>query len=286
MDETEHSSLSHIPMRSMSLRLARPTIKMDHGQAWSIDKVNPVNDLIVCLSGQGVYRVGDDDERVVLNPGDAMLIPAYTRFRGMRGEGTDRYTGIAQHFAMELFGRGDLLKQLLLKRSVRLPDWGFNGPIVRNYRETAPTGTTTLLQHHQFMIILLAFIETAFIAWQRPEDVPDTQDQLSVQIMLVASRLSADPVGSGVEEALAKLPYNRDYFRRAFKERMGLTPNKFRELKRMEFAASRLGMGLTVKAVAAELGYADPYYFSRMFKRFIGSSPLSYREKPESDGTN
>ena len=49
----------------------------------------------------------------------------------------------------------------------------------------------------------------------------------------------------------------------------------------MEFAASRLGMGLTVKAVAAELGYSDPYYFSRMFKRFIGTSPSTHREKPD-----
>nr|WP_244515547.1 helix-turn-helix domain-containing protein [Pacificibacter marinus] len=99
--------------------------------------------------------------------------------------------------------------------------------------------------------------------------------------MLAASRLAADPVGDGIEEVFAKLPYNEDYFRRAFKDRIGLTPTKFRELKRMEFAASRLGMGLTVKAVAAELGYSDPYYFSRMFKRFIGTSPSTYREKPD-----
>lgn len=283
MDEIEQSSLSHIPMQSMALRLARPTIKMDHGSSWKIDKVNPVNDLIVCLSGTASYRIGDDDERIELQPGHALLIPAYTRFRGVHGSGDDRYTGIAQHFALELFGRGDLVKQLQFRRSVRMPDWAFNRPLVEHYRTHAPIGTTDLVQHHKFMVILLAFLETAFVAWQSPQDVPDSQDHLSVQIMRVASRLSADPVGTGVEEILKSLPYNEDYFRRVFKDRIGFTPQKFRELKRMEYAASRLGMGLTVKTVAAELGYADPYYFSRMFKRFIGTSPSSHREKPDAE---
>ena len=48
-----------------------------------------------------------------------------------------------------------------------------------------------------------------------------------------------------------------------------------------------------VKRVAAELGYSDPNFFSRMFKRYIGSSPSSYRlrrggmdpERPQPNAT-
>ena len=48
-----------------------------------------------------------------------------------------------------------------------------------------------------------------------------------------------------------------------------------------------------VKRVTAELGYSDPYFFSRMFKRYIGSSPSSYRlrrggmdpERPQPNAT-
>jgi YesN/AraC family two-component response regulator len=32
-----------------------------------------------------------------------------------------------------------------------------------------------------------------------------------------------------------------------------------------------------VKEVAAELGYDDPYYFSRIFQKILGCSPLTYR---------
>jgi hypothetical protein len=34
---------------------------------------------------------------------------------------------------------------------------------------------------------------------------------------------------------------------------------------------------LSVKEVAAELGYEDPYYFSRIFQKTLGCSPLAYR---------
>lgn len=279
MDEIEHSSLEHIPPRSLALRLARATIQMNHLPDWRVDKVNPVHDLIICLSGSGVYQVGDDNAQVVLRPGQAMLIPAYTRFRGAHGGGEDVYTGVAQHFTLELFGRGDLIHLMELKRAIDLPNWDILGPLVGHYRQTAMVGNTTLVQHHQFMVILLAFLETAFVAWRTADETPHSQDNLSVQIMLVAARLSSDPLGSGVAEALKTVPFNHDYFRRAFKDRMGYTPQKFRELKRMEFAANRLGQGLTVKSVALELGYSDQYFFSRMFKRYLGANPSSYRER-------
>jgi AraC-like DNA-binding protein len=283
MDESEHDFLDHIPAQSMSLRLARATIKMDHAPDWRVDKVNPVHDLIVCLSGQGKYRFLDKngaDTVVVMEPGHAMLIPAFTRFQGTHGGGTTAFTGIAQHFSLDLFDKGDMVRQLSFQRMVALPNWTILRPLVEHFRATANHGGTTLAQHHQFMVILLAYLGTAATGWAAASDMPDPQDHLSVQIMRVAARLSADPLGSGVEEALADVPYNPDYFRRAFRDRFGHTPQKFRELKRMEFAANRLGMGLTVKTVAAELGYADPYFFSRMFKKYLGTSPSSYRSIP------
>lgn len=276
MDKIEHPLLSHIPMRSLSLRLARSTIKMQHNNRWKVDKLNPVHDLVICLSGRGQYRFDDTSEVVELSEGMAMLIPAYTRFRGSHPGGDETFTGIAQHFSLELFGRGDMIQNTRLKRHVALPNWDVLGPIVSLYRKTADPGSTTLSQHHQFMVLLLAYFEAAFLGWQSPQDRAVSQDQLSVQIMMVASRLSSDPLGAGLEEILSDLPYNLDYFRRAFKQRLGLTPQKFREMKRMEFAASRLGMGVRVKTVASELGFTDPYYFSRQFKQFIGSSPSTY----------
>lgn len=47
----------------------------------------------------------------------------------------------------------------------------------------------------------------------------------------------------------------------------------------MERAMHFLEGGLSVAAAAAEVGYADPYYFSRMFKRTLGLSPRDHLNK-------
>lgn len=277
MDKIEHFALERIPPQSLNLRLARNPIGMQHDSQWRVDKLNPVDDLLICISGGGRYIINDKD--VHLTEGEALLIPRYTRFRGRHDGSNGDFIGVAQHFTLELFETGDLIEKMSLKKKVGLKNWEKLRPFVELYRENSRTIATTLPQHHQFMVLLLAFLETAFMGWRDEPDAPKPQDNLSLQIMMVATNLSADPLGGGLEDALADIPYNQDYFKRAFRNRLGFTPQKFRELKRMEFAIHRLASGLTVKQVALELGYSDPYFFSRQFKRHIGASPSRYRAK-------
>ncbi|WP_068110482.1 AraC family transcriptional regulator [Tropicimonas marinistellae] len=278
MDETEHTVLTGIPPEALSVHLTRSTIKMHHGKSWRVDKSNQVHDMVVCLTGGAEYVV--DGTAVHLTEGDAMLIPAQCRFRGHRTS-DQRYTGIAQHFTLELFGNVDFISQMELRPSVRLSGWPYLKPLVQHYHDAAPLTSTTLAQHHAFMVVLTAFIEDAFLGWrQSAMAAVENRDALSLHIMLVAARISAEPLDAGVvEAALAKVPYNAEYFRRAFRDRIGYTPPKFAELKKMERAVHYLSFGRSVKDVADELGYRDPYYFSRMFKRYIGASPSSYRLK-------
>lgn len=276
MDKTEHSVLSGIPPDALTVHLTRSTIKMHHGAAWRVDKSNEVHDLVVCLTGSAAYEI--DGEPVELLPGHAMLIPARSRFRGRRTSDA-RYTGIAQHFTLELFGNVDLISQMELQHAARLTDWSYLEPLVRHYRDRAPATTTTLAQHHAFMVILTAFIEDAFLRWRQSAMASvENRDALSLHIMLTAARIADAPQDArAFEEALARVPYNPEYFRRAFRARLGHTPQKFAELKKMERAVHLLALGGSVKETAAGLGYKDPYYFSRMFKRYIGASPSSYQ---------
>ncbi len=276
MDENEHGVLSGIPPDALTARLTRSTIKMHHGAAWRVDKSNEVHDLVVCLSGSAAYEI--DGDSVELAPGDVMLIPAHCRFRGRRTS-DHRYTGVAQHFTLDLFGNVDLISQMELRHVVKLSDWHYLGPFVRHYHDTAPSSTTTFAQHHAFMVILTAFIEDAFIRWRQSAMASvENRDALSLHIMLTAARISEDPISERtLPDALSSVPYNPEYFRRAFRDRLGHTPQKFAELKKMERAIHLLSLGKTVQETAAELGFKDPYYFSRIFKRYIGASPSSYR---------
>lgn len=286
MEKIEGSVLGAISVNALSLTLTRSAIKMQHSQSWSVDKVNRVHDLIICLTGEAEYDVDGDVVHMV--PGQAMLIEAERRFRG-RTLSTELYTGVAQHFKLDVFGRIDLIGQMRLNRSVMLPRWDMLGPLVRHYRESAPLSSTDFAQHHLFMVLLIEYIEAAFLEWRQQQDVPvNNPDALSLSVMVAASQIAADPLSDDtVERVLSTVPYNPDYFRREFSRQVGLTPHKYHEFKRMERAMGLLASGRSVKQAAEFVGYQDSYYFSRMFKRYIGVSPAGYKaaERRHRDGS-
>jgi ABC-type sugar transport system ATPase subunit len=69
-----------------------------------------------------------------------------------------------------------------------------------------------------------------------------------------------------------------DNFRRRFKAQIGLSPNRY--IQKVKVAKAKellLFTDLEVKQIAEQVGFADPYYFSRVFKEWEDKSPLSFR---------
>ena len=63
-----------------------------------------------------------------------------------------------------------------------------------------------------------------------------------------------------------------------FREQTGSSPVDHHIRLRMQAACHYLDTtALSIKEVAAKLGYDDPYYFSRIFQKILGCSPLAYR---------
>lgn len=69
-------------------------------------------------------------------------------------------------------------------------------------------------------------------------------------------------------------------FRKAFEAATSRTPNEFLAERRIEQAALLLTHGdATVQSIAKSVGYDDPFYFSRVFRRLMKMSPLQYRAR-------
>lgn len=68
------------------------------------------------------------------------------------------------------------------------------------------------------------------------------------------------------------------YFRKIFALNFGTNPHKYILRKRLSHAKSIIGSGDfdTISEVALAVGYNDPLYFSRAFKKKYGVSPLQY----------
>lgn len=288
MDESEQlpeapppssSVLAGIPVRAVDLTLTRSAIRMRHSHSWMIDKVNAVHDLVICMTGTGAYEVNGTSIR--LTPGMAMMIPAGTRFIGRNPDPDHIYTGLAQHFRLELFGTHDLLARMAYRPVVTLTRWHMLEPLVRHYRNTAPASSTTLIMHHAFMVILNEFIEDAFESWNTAQAVAlDNSEGLPMAVTMAATQIAADPLQPGLaDKVVADAPYSDVYFRREFRRRLGATPAKYQEFKRMEIAMQLLEAGYGVTETAQRVGFADSYYFSRLFKKHIGISPRGWQEQ-------
>lgn len=86
-----------------------------------------------------------------------------------------------------------------------------------------------------------------------------------------------------LEDFARSLPLNYDYIRKLFKKEVGITPHEYLTLSRMELAKSIILSGVanqysnyTVAQIAEMCGYAEPLYFSRVFKKHFGVAPGGY----------
>ena len=84
-----------------------------------------------------------------------------------------------------------------------------------------------------------------------------------------------------ISDEVRRLGFCTDYFRRCFAEEMGKTPLAYMTSLRIERAKNLLvqRFPISVESVAERCGFSDSFYFSKLFKKHTGLSPLAYRKK-------
>lgn len=71
-----------------------------------------------------------------------------------------------------------------------------------------------------------------------------------------------------------------DYVNRIFKNIMGCTIVRYRNIARIQYAKSKIrASNQPIKEIAAETGFENVNYFNRIFKKFEGLSPSEYKQK-------
>lgn len=70
-----------------------------------------------------------------------------------------------------------------------------------------------------------------------------------------------------------------EHFRKVFRRNVGISPWQYRVRRRLDTACSMLrDSSRSIGDIAARLGYSSVYEFSAQFKKYIGISPLYFRE--------
>ncbi|WP_112239588.1 helix-turn-helix domain-containing protein [Kribbella monticola] len=102
-------------------------------------------------------------------------------------------------------------------------------------------------------------------------------DRLLRAIEFVDRDLRAD-LDVAVLARVANLSVSR--FAHLFREQLGVTPQRFVERRRLDAACRLLELtSRPVAAIAAEVGFTNPLYFSTRFRQHTGLPPTTYRRR-------
>jgi AraC-like DNA-binding protein len=99
------------------------------------------------------------------------------------------------------------------------------------------------------------------------------------RITKVQQFIASSPLDrSSVIELANKALLSEKYFSRMFKKQVGVSPKRYQLNSRLHHAKDLLYEGCSVKETAFELGYNDPFVFSKQFKMFFGISPVNFNQ--------
>ena len=232
------------------------------------EHVHPFWEMILTIEGTGMQTAGGRE--LPFRPGSVLLIPPQVPHGTVSEEGC-REISISFYDFIPI-GDGKLLRlQDDEKGHLHyLAEW------ILQSLQTSGGGTPSLTD-----ALILSLYQMLVSLTSVPAGVP--AEVLRLQTLLAEQMDDADLDVGAVMDSLG---YSRGYLRRIFRESTGMPPLAWLNHRRIDTAKQLFRQypeALTVRQIGSMTGFADPYYFSKLFRKQTGISPTEYRQRFQSD---
>ncbi|UKS30997.1 AraC family transcriptional regulator [Paenibacillus sp. HWE-109] len=246
-----------------------------HDKGWTEAKQHPDYDIWLVTNGevevdvQGVMSVAKEGDIVFFNPG-----VAYTASCSQNS-----CSHIFVHFDFSLGERFNFLNEFDLMGVI-------SGACLTKERELFREAFNAYQNRETMASLMLKGFFLALLArlLSIPKHPPiglqgaELHSKHFTKLVPVLAYIEAH-IGERIAvEQLAEMSgMSPKYFYAFFKAQMGVTPQNYMTRLKLNRAREYLYEGkLTVKQIAYQLGFADPYTFSKIFKRFHKIAPSKY----------
>lgn len=124
---------------------------------------------------------------------------------------------------------------------------------------------------------LLAIFHQLILEHRQPEETHYDTDIYKVQSIVNYINNNLHDYNMTVKEISRKFFFNEAYLSRLFKKVMGMPPVRYIIEQRMQKACQMLNSkSFSITAISEAVGYKDPFYFSKEFKRLMKCTPTQY----------
>lgn len=235
-----------------------------HLQTYEVHKHNHANwELVYCTGGVGEFIF--DGNRISYGQGDVIIIPPHNIHSNFSETG---FTNIHVNMIDATFP---------FKGAVKISD---NAELhILSAFNDAFFYYNNMFEKKEIILSALGnLIASYIIAYQSHKPLSRVVESIKCDITKNFPNSNYQ-----LDEYMRTFPFSYDYLRKLFKSEMGLTPHGYLIAMRMQ-TAEKLLYSMTdsdnnVSKIAMMCGFDEPLYFSRVFKKQFGCSPINYAKK-------
>jgi AraC family transcriptional regulator, arabinose operon regulatory protein len=243
----------------------------DHGYTMALRTI-PDHNFIYVTKGKVFWVISGKD--YPLTPGELVIVPPGVEHHAYSV--TQRMSLVSIHVHARLPGGQDVFEMLTPPMQQSIPPGSRLDQYFRHASDEFDRPTTsealTMLPGWAHLVTRELFRLDAQLGLLKYR----ASDPIVAAMLEDLDRRLAEPVT--LEDLAKRSGFSAQHLNRLFRKVLGVTPLQYLARTRMEHAGALLRDGrLTVRAVAQQVGFSDPYYFSRMFSAYHESSPSDYR---------
>lgn len=230
---------------------------------------SPFSRLLWIKKGAAGY-IESAGKRLMLKPGHLVFIPTEVEAAYVKPKGLEFYW---VYFRADCFGCVDFFRLCSAQCASR-----FDDQAVKKFRRILANCRGPRPENRILVLMDLLALLWPFFKYCRPNRSEEKHRQL-VRLLPALAFIEehlAEPIR--LQDLAARMSLAPVYFSNLFSGAMCVSPIQYLNRRRIARSKELLLIGpLSIKEIAAKTGFEDPLYFSRVFQKQEGLSPLQYR---------